>query len=101
MPNDHPLLPFVRECLTQRGWDSRALCGAVRRRYEEWSRNIETQKLGHVQFSREMRKHWPRKGSQHRSYYVGIELRGEEDEDVDEDEDTRTGKEVEECTMHV
>jgi hypothetical protein len=36
MPSNHPLYQFVGECLAQTEWDSRARCGAVKRRYDEW-----------------------------------------------------------------
>jgi hypothetical protein len=77
MPSDHPLYQFVGECLAQTEWDSRARCGAVKKRYDEWcgqQNNEGFSKLNHVRFSREMKKYWKKKGSQARAYYVGIEL---------------------------
>ena len=77
MPPDHPLYPFVIECLAQRSWASRAPCGAVRRAYVKWSsaRAAKGQKkMHHLQFSAELRKYWVRKGSQTRAYYERLEL---------------------------
>jgi hypothetical protein len=116
MPNDHPLLPFVRECLVERNWESRAMCGAVRRAYKEWhakqatNSNMDRKKImGHIRFSNEMRQYWPRKGSQARSYYSRIELEkaeeqeekeGEKDEE-EEEKDEEEEEEQEEAEEYV
>ena len=92
MSTDHPLQPFASECLVERDWDARSPCGAVRRRYQEWAKqNSERKIMGHVQFSREMRKFWSRKGCSARQYYVGIELVANEEEEEEDEE--RSGEE--------
>ena len=90
MPSDHPLYPFVMECFNQTNWASRAKCGAVRRRYLEWwmkQDSCKQKKMNHLCFSLEMKKYWQRKGCQVRSYYVGIELAGNIEEENEEMED--------------
>jgi hypothetical protein len=78
MPTDHPLYGFVKSCLLQTVWDSRAKCGDVKRRYDSWyaqeTNDAGNRKLNHVRFSQAMRKYWPRKGCARRSYYEGIML---------------------------
>jgi hypothetical protein len=90
MPSDHPLYSFAMECLKQTNWASRAKCGAVRRRYVEWWKkqdDCRQKKMNHLCFSLEMKKYWQRKGCQTRSYYVGIELARNIEEENEEMED--------------
>jgi hypothetical protein len=81
MPSDHPLAPFMQECIRITNWDSRTKCGDVRRLYDNWwdktyagTTGQTKKKMHHLQFPTEMKKYFKKTGTQRRSYYIGIEI---------------------------